>query len=182
MEEKEKTTASIGLCVRASGAGLKVLFVQFAEGRHTNELRPLETLGVTVFRKGEIKKFIPCMNDVEKAQCREAQAECCIRSGACLEDYDLIVLDEVINAVTTGMVDEADLISFLKSKPEQLEVALTGRDAPQAVRDLVDYISDIHADKHPCDTGIQAREGIEFLGSVVRSCSFSMKPLHRLMS
>ncbi len=159
---KGKTTASIGLCVRASGAGLKVLFVQFMKGRHTNELRPLETLGVTVFRKGEIKNFIPYMNDVEKAQCREAQAECFAYAVEHASDYDLIVLDEVISAVTTGMVDEADLISFLKSKPEQLEVALTGRDAPQAVRDLVDYISDIHADKHPYDRGIQAREGIEF--------------------
>ncbi len=160
-EGKGKSTASIGLSVRALGAGKRVAFVQFMKGVESSELAPLKQLGITVVRTGTVTKFIPYMNDEEKARCAREQREGFERAVALAESVDLLVLDEIISAMTTGMVPEEDVVSFLKTRPSALEVVLTGRDVPQKIRDMADYFSDIKAVKHPYDQGIQARRGIE---------------------
>lgn len=158
---KGKTTASVGLAVRAFGAGKKVAFVQFMKGMPSSEIQPLETLGITVLKAGTITKFVPHMTDAERAQCAEEQRSGFEAAVAMADSLDMLVLDEMISAVTTGMLPEALLLEFLRGKPAKLEVVLTGRDVPASIAELADYLSDIKAVRHPYDKGIPARKGIE---------------------
>lgn len=158
---KGKTTASVGLAVRASGAGRKVAFVQFMKGMPSSEIKQLKALGVTVVKAGTITKFVPYMTDEERAQCAEEQMNGFAKAVAMAPDIDVLVLDEMISAVTTGMIPEERLLDFLRDKPAKLEVVMTGRDVPKAIAALADYLSDIRAVKHPYEQGIPARKGIE---------------------
>lgn len=158
---KGKTTAAVGLAVRASGAGKRVAFAQFMKGRPTSEIAQLEKLGITVIKAGTVTKFVPYMTDAERAQCAEESAAGFEAAAAMAENLDVLLLDEIISAVTTGMVPEARLLEFLRSKPAHLEVVLTGRDVPSDIAELADYLSDIKAVKHPYEKGISARKGIE---------------------
>ncbi|ADU27482.1 cob(I)yrinic acid a,c-diamide adenosyltransferase [Ethanoligenens harbinense] len=158
---KGKTTAAMGLACRAAGAGLRVLVVQFLKGRDTGELYSLRRLGIRVLRT-DVKKFIPYMDEAERAVCREGQERCFREACAALPQYDLVVLDEAIGAASAGMLDPAALLACVRGRPKGVELVLTGRDAPQALIDCADYVSEIRCVKHPYDRGIQARRGIEF--------------------
>lgn len=161
---KGKTTASIGLTVRASGRGLNVIFAQLMKGRETGELKNLISLpGVKLLRSKPLTKFSFQMNDEEKAEVLAAHnafigqvAEACRKENA-----DLLILDEVLGACGTGLLDENILIDFLKTKPEHLEVVMTGRNPSEDLLAMADYVSEIRKRKHPFDQGIPAREGIE---------------------
>ncbi len=161
---KGKTTAAMGLILRASGRGLHVVLGQFLKGRPTGELKSLALLpGVEVFRGKPITKFSFQMTEAEKAQVLESHnvfikelIDHCRK-----EPVDLLVLDEVIGACGTGLLDENLLIDFLKTKPEHLEVVMTGRNPSPAMIELADYVSEICKRKHPFEKGIPARVGIE---------------------
>lgn len=163
---KGKTTAAIGLGVRACGRGMKVLMVQFLKSIHSGEMCSLKSLEPNfVLRRGtESGKFTWQMNDEEKARAAAEQQEIfnyavnAARNGEC----DLLILDEVLGAVSAGMVDREQLVSFIKNKPDRLELVLTGRNADDGLVGLADYVSEIRAVKHPAEKGIQARKGIEF--------------------
>lgn len=159
---KGKTTAAVGLAVRASGAGLKVMFVQFLKGSETGELEPLKRLGVTVVRSEGVKKFIPYMTPEELYECRREQQGCLEAAENGDGTYDLIVLDEALGAVETGMIELGELTRFAESRPKGLELVLTGRKAPPELFGLADYVSEIKAVKHPYDRGVTARRGIEY--------------------
>ncbi len=162
---KGKTTAAIGLGVRACGRGMHVLLVQFLKGADSGELEVLRALpGFTVFPNPETLKFTFQMNEEERAQAallcanRFEQAVDSARQGNC----DLLILDEVFGAVSTGMLPEEALTEFARSKPPALELVLTGRDPSAQVLALADYVSEIKKVKHPFDRNIPARRGIEF--------------------
>ena len=159
---KGKTTAAAGLCLRALGAGLRVLFVQFMKGRATSELKPLETLGATVFRAPTSPKFMKEMTEAEQRACATAQEANLAYARQQAPHYDLLVLDEVVGAISTDMVSLDAVLDFLRHRPDRLEVVLTGRNAPEPIRDIADYLSDISAEKHPYAQGVQARKGIEW--------------------
>ena len=162
---KGKTTAALGLSMRAWGRGFKVLFVQFLKGAMTGEIKTIEKLtpNFSIFRGEEVKKFLWNMNEEEINGTRKIQNHIFefaleeITSG----QWELIVLDEVMAAVTTGMISLSDVIELIKSKPENLELVLTGRNAPEELIELADYVSEIKAVKHPMNNGINARIGIE---------------------
>ena len=171
---KGKTTAALGLILRASGRGLKVVLGQFLKGRETGELHTLSLLpGVTVFRGKPLTKFSFQMNEQEKADVLQSHNEFIqelqshnefiqeLASYCRQEETDLLVLDEVIGACGTHLLDESLLIDFLKHKPEHLEVVMTGRNPSAELLELADYVSEICKRKHPFDKGIPAREGIE---------------------
>jgi cob(I)alamin adenosyltransferase len=160
---KGKTTASIGLCVRAAGRDKNVLFAQFLKSGTTGEEQSLKKLGVEVIRSTIHLGFTHQMNEEEKAACRNEQQKILGRVREAIEagKIDLAVLDEVIDALNTNMLDEADLRSFVENKPEEVELVLTGRRPAAWILDAADYISDIKKIKHPFDRGIQARIGIE---------------------
>lgn len=159
---KGKTTASVGLAVRAAGSGLRVLFAQFLKGRQTGEIEPLLRFGVHVVRSEAVTKFIPYMTPAEKEECRRAQHSVLKEAEDGLAQSDVVILDEVFGAVSTGMIGEQDVISLIKNKPAGTELVLTGRGAPESIVSLADYVSEIKAVKHPYEKGMTARRGIEF--------------------
>lgn len=159
---KGKTTAAVGLAVRAAGCGLRVVFAQFLKGRPTGELEPLRRLGVTVLRGEKVTKFVPYMTPEEREACRAAQLSTFNEAKGMAGEADLLVLDEVFGAISTGMLEENDVAGFIKDRPQGLELVLTGRGAPESIASLADYISDLRAVKHPYERGIAARRGIEY--------------------
>lgn len=161
---KGKTTAALGLLLRASGRNLKVILCQFLKGWETGELKTLPLLpGVEVYRAQGITKFSFQMSPEEKARVRQDHDELLAKViGLCKEKKaDVLVLDEALCACSTGLLDEAKLLHFLKTKPAGLEVVLTGRNPSKALLEVADYVSEICKRKHPYDKGIIAREGIE---------------------
>jgi len=161
---KGKTTAAIGLLVRACGAGMRTLFCQFLKGRDTAELAPLRAMGVEVLRTEEVKKFVAFMDEAEKKACVKSHEVCYnkVKSKILSGEYGLVVLDEAMAAMRLGLLDEEDLADLIRTRPRGVELVLTGRDAPDAILSLADYVSDIRAVKHPYERGVQARRGIEY--------------------
>lgn len=161
---KGKTTAAVGLAVRCAGRGNKVLLVQFLKSRDSGELYSLSKLpDIEVMRGKESKKFTFQMNEEEKhALLIEhnkmfEQVLAKIKNGG----YSLLILDEVIGALNAKVFEMPKLIEFLRHKPEDLEVVLTGRNPAPELVEFADYVSEMRKVKHPMDKGIMAREGIE---------------------
>lgn len=159
---KGKTTASVGLAVRAAGAGKRVLFLQFLKGRPTGELVSLKKIGVSVVRSEAVTKFVPYMNEQELKECRQSQEAVFNEIKSRINSVDVVILDEVIGAISSGMISLGETIELIKSRPAGTEIVLTGRDAPQKLIEIADYVSEIKSVKHPYDKGITAREGIEY--------------------
>lgn len=159
---KGKTTAAIGLAVRAAGWGAKVLFAQFMKGMDSGEIKPLQKLGITVLRGTDNKKFVFEMSKEELAEYQREQKQTFESVISQCKYYDLIVLDEIISAVNTSMVSVTDLLGFIDNKPEFLELIMTGRDPESDIVKRADYVSEIKAVKHPYDRGVTARKGIEY--------------------
>lgn len=163
-EGKGKTTASLGLAVRCAGHGNKVLIVQFLKSRPTGELQSLALIpNIELMRGKETKKFTFQMNEEEKAQVLKEHLELFARvEEKChKEQLDLLIFDEVLGAIKSGVMDEERLLDFLKHKPAELEVVLTGRNPSARLIDMADYVSEIVKRKHPFDKGIPARTGVE---------------------
>ena len=156
---KGKTTAATGLAVRAAGCGMKVLLVQFLKGQETGELRALAHIpGITVLRGKASEKFTFQMDERELQQTYDLlTAVEQARAGAC----DLLVLDEVMGALSCQLIDEDLLRSLVEQKPERLELVMTGRNPPDWLIEAADYVSEIKKVKHPYDRGVSARRGIE---------------------
>lgn len=161
---KGKTTAAVGLAVRCAGRGNKVLLVQFLKSRDSGEIYSLAKLpDIEVMRGKESKKFTFQMNEEEKhALLIEhnkmfEQVLAKIKNGG----YSLLILDEVIGALNAKVFEMPKLIEFLRHKPENLEVVLTGRNPAPELVEIADYVSEMRKVKHPIDKGIMAREGIE---------------------
>lgn len=161
---KGKTTAAVGLAVRCAGRGNKVLLVQFLKSRDSGELYSLAKLpDIEIMRGKESKKFTFQMNEEEKhvlliehnKMFEQVLAK--IKNGG----YSLLILDEVIGALNAKVFEMPKLIEFLRHKPENLEVVLTGRNPAPELVEIADYVSEMRKVKHPMDKGIMAREGIE---------------------
>jgi cob(I)alamin adenosyltransferase len=160
---KGKTTAAIGLCARAAGRDKKVIFAQFLKTQDTGELNSFEKLGITVIRSTLRLGFTNAMDGAAKRLCAEEQQKIVkeIRDHLSRGKTDLLVLDEILDAVNAGMLDEAELRSLVARKPPETELVLTGRNPPAWLTEDAGYISDIRKVKHPYDRGVQARTGIE---------------------
>ncbi len=158
---KGKTTAALGLALRAAGAGLKVYICQFLKNRPTSELVALKKLKeITVCQYGS-QCFIrnsPTKKDFERAQAGFRSVNKAIASGA----YNIVILDEINCAINLKLIEIGEIISLLKSTPSCVELILTGRNAPKQVRDCADLVSEIKEIKHYFKKGVQARKGIEY--------------------
>lgn len=159
---KGKTTAAVGLSVRAKGTGKRVLFAQFMKGGVSGELTAMRELGITVLHRPASRKFVRAMNDEERRAFRRVQGEILEEVRERADGCDLLIMDEILSAVTTGMVDAESVVRFLDGKPQRLEVALTGRNPAPELLARADYVSDIQCRRHPYERGVGAREGIEF--------------------
>lgn len=162
---KGKTTASMGLAVRAAGNGLNVYIVQFLKSRPTGEITILSALpNVTVVRGKKCTKFSWDMDDAEKSDAKafndNALREAINTANA--QQCDLLLLDEAVGSCACGLLDADLLLDFMKSKPAALELVITGRDPSQPMVDAADYVTEMKKIKHPFDQGIPSRKGVEF--------------------
>lgn len=160
---KGKTTAAVGLAVRAAGSGMRVLFVQFLKDGTSSECAVLRTLpGVTVEGESPVRKFSFAMTGSEKTRCLAYNNTLLQHLQPLLEEENrLVVLDECIGAIGAGLLDEAPLTALLQSPARRAEVVLTGREPSAALQACADYISEMRKVRHPYDRGIAARKGIE---------------------
>jgi len=163
---KGKTTAALGQVLRSLGYGLKVYIVQFLKSKDdfSGEIDSLSQFSdnVKLVRYHQVHPiFDP---DVNLEQLRSSVSEALdeARKAMLSGGYNIIVLDEINNAVADGFADIASIISFMKSKPDEVELILTGRKAAQEIVDLADYVTEMRCIKHPFEKGISARRGIEF--------------------
>ncbi len=162
---KGKTTAAMGLALRALGVGYRVVIVQFLKGGKSGEIEMLCQLpNVTILRGKNSTKFSFQMNEDEKKAATALhddhleQATAWIERGEC----DLLILDEILDALATGLLDEKRLRTLLANRPDEWELVFTGRNPPAFLRDAADYITEMRCEKHPYERGIAARKGIEF--------------------
>jgi cob(I)alamin adenosyltransferase len=166
-EGKGKTTASIGLAVRAAGQGFKVLLVQFfkleEDPSGEKEIIRKNVPEIELIRS---KVRHPCFtgDKTDEAELKRGVAETfeTVKSRLNEATFDLLVLDEVIGAINGGWIDLQGFMEFLDKRPEGLEVVLTGRDAPVELVKKADYVTEMLKIKHPYEKGIKARKGIEF--------------------
>lgn len=162
---KGKTTAALGMGLRAWGHGWRVLILQFIKGGWKyGELEAIGKLGPHFVIRQMGEGFVKGSNDDAMAEHRQAAREALtaardeIASGA----WDYIVLDEINYAVKFGLIDVADVLDLLASKPASLHIVLTGRDAAEAIIDKADLVTEMKEIKHPYQHGIKAQVGIEF--------------------
>ena len=154
---KGKTTAAMGLGMRAAGRDKKVLLTQFLKDNDSGELNSIEKLGdnFVIFKGDPVKKFFKFMSPEEQMITKKEHEERfrAVTKKAADENFDLLIMDELIP------LDE--VVEFLKNKPKGLEVVMTGRNPDEKLVELAHYVSEIKAVKHPYEKGINARVGIE---------------------
>lgn len=160
---KGKTTAAVGLAVRAAGARKKILFSQFLKDGSSSELNILRSLeNVSVVNCETVSGFYRSLTEAQREQVNRDYSAMLREVLAAADSVELLVLDEVLHACNYGIVDEDVLCRFLSHKPERLEVALTGRNPSERLLALADYVTEMKKQKHPYDRGVMARLGIEF--------------------
>ncbi len=161
-EGKGKTTAAVGLAVRAKSRQLKVLFAQFMKSEHNGgETALLKELSVDVRIFKEIKSplFYP---DIDVKQMREMAIKRLNEILSVANRYDMIIIDEFNNLVRSKILPEEYALEFIDRFPEETELVLTGRGATEEMIARADYVTYMKAIKHPHKEGLSAREGIEY--------------------
>jgi len=163
---KGKTTAALGLAVRALGAGMSVYIGQFIKGMRYSEIKTLETLAAVleperlVVRQYGLGCFIlraPEPKDLEAAAAGLAEAREALSSGK----YGLVVLDELCVAAHIGVIQETEVLSLIAARPPDVELVVTGRYASEAMISAADLVTEMREIKHYYQKGVQARDGIE---------------------
>jgi cob(I)alamin adenosyltransferase len=158
---KGKTTAALGLALRASGRGMRTYIGQFMKGQHYGELDALrDHPHITIEQYGDVR----CIRREEVTPDHVAQAHRGLaraREAMLSGEYDVVVLDEINVTVWFGLLDVAEVLAFLDERPERVEVVLTGRRAPQELIERADLVTEMREVKHYYEQGVLAREGIE---------------------
>lgn len=165
---KGKTTAAMGMALRATGNRMRVRVIQFIKGTwKTGEFEAVKALapyfeivragrGFTIERLRDPR--IPMEEHRAAAQAGLVQARESLASGA----LDLLVLDEIFGAVKAELVSTAEVLELIVAKPPPLHLVLTGRDAPREVVEAADLVTEMRLVKHPYERGIPAQRGVEF--------------------
>jgi cob(I)alamin adenosyltransferase len=159
---KGKTTAALGLVFRALGRGLRVAVVQFIKGKWlTGERKFAETLPQLTFLvmgRGFTWNSDDLTRDRDAAAAAWTEAERLIAAG----EHDVIVLDELTYVLNYGFVAVDDIIASLAARPAHINVVITGRNAPTALLDVADVVTEMQKVKHPFDDGRKAQLGVDF--------------------
>lgn len=162
---KGKTTCALGLAIRAAGAGMNVVIVQFLKGSHTCELDSLKKLpNITVLRNEKDYGFVNNMTAEQLEQVTSEhnknldEALKLIATGKC----DMLILDEVTYVYEIGLADKTKIDHLLTDTPDGLELVITGRNPNKLFIDNADYMTEMKQIKHPFEKGISARKGIEY--------------------
>ncbi|MDR0348541.1 MAG: cob(I)yrinic acid a,c-diamide adenosyltransferase [Tannerella sp.] len=159
---KGKTTAALGLALRAAGAGKKVFFAQFVKGQEYSEIYAVrEFLPAVTVKQYGLDCFIvntPARADIDMARKGLEEISVIVSSG----EYDIVVLDEANIAIFYNLFTSTELIDVLKRKPDSVEIIITGRYACSEVLDAADLVTEMKEVKHYYTDGVEARKGIEF--------------------
>jgi cob(I)alamin adenosyltransferase len=163
---KGKTTAALGLALRAAGCGKKVVIVQFLKAWDCGEHNSLEQLpNVTLLRgKPAGGKFVRDMSDEEILETKTSQDKA-LKNALELADKsqcDMLILDEAIDAQSLGVLDTLLFEETIYNKPDPLELIITGHNPDERLLAQADYVTEMVKRKHPYDEGVCARQGIEF--------------------
>ena len=157
---KGKTTASLGQALRAAGQGLRVIVIQFLKGEEGGEHFFAAKTGafeIKQFSRGNI--FARKDEELrEEALAAFKFAEETVKGGK----YDMVVLDEIFIAHWRGFISLRQILDLIRDKPARVELVLTGRKAPQEAVKAADLVSEVLMIKHPFNTGIKQRKGIEY--------------------
>lgn len=159
-EGKGKTTAAMGLALRALGSGKRVVIVQFLKGSDSGEIPLLRSLGAVVYRGKAGQKFVHQMSEAEREQSRRIQTE--NLRQALEHPAELLILDEACAVCQLDMVEEGLLRRAVLQKPAEQELVLTGREPTEWMREAADYSTEMRCHRHPYEQGIGARRGVEF--------------------
>lgn len=160
---KGKTTAALGLLLRARGQGLRVCMIQFikSETGRWGETKAAENLGIEWHTLGD--GFTWRSKDMSASIAKSKEGWALAQEKIISGDYDLIVLDEFTYLMSLGWLDAESVRAWLATnKPSKLHLLITGRDAPQSLIDDADLVTEMTNIKHPFDEGIKAQKGIEF--------------------
>jgi cob(I)alamin adenosyltransferase len=162
---KGKTTAATGLAVRAAGSSMRVLFARFLKNEFSGELKILDQIPeIEVLHLEKSYGFFKTLSEKEQEEVREMYGRLwnSIQRKISTGDYDMLVIDEFMAAYRYGLIPNEEAVQFLKDRPDNLEVVLTGRDPSDELLELADYISEVKMVRHPFEKGIRARKGIEY--------------------
>lgn len=158
---KGKTTAAIGLAIRAAGAGMRVYIAQFVKGMHYSELDALDRYDdrITLKQYGRdcFIKQEPAEEDIQAARKGLEEVKGILASG----DYQMVILDEANIATRYNLFSAEELIELIRSKPESVELVITGRNADPRVIAVADLVTEMKEIKHYYNRGVAARPGIE---------------------
>jgi cob(I)alamin adenosyltransferase len=159
---KGKTTAALGLALRAAGAGLSVFIFQFAKGIETSEIRALRKFSknITVRQFGTRAFIKKTPSGIDRM--RAVQGLAMVKKILCSGRYDLVILDEVCGACHAHLIATDEVVAALKERPPAVEVVLTGRHAPRELIDAADLVTECKEVKHYFSLGVRARRGIEY--------------------
>lgn len=164
---KGKTTASLGLALRAASSGLSVCMFQFLKAKGSSAENWLEFPNFRVVCLDQAHPMFQNFDD------RNQKSESKLRKNILKElekikrvmkakKYDVIILDEIVNCVSEGFVSEKEVLGLIKAKPKSVELILTGRCAPAGLMAAADYVTKMEKVKHPFDGGFGCRKGIEY--------------------
>lgn len=158
---KGKTTASVGLAVRMAGAGNQVVFAQFFKDGSSSEIKVLQSVpGIRVFHCNTVKgRFV----NLTKAQQETVREDYTAFLRRLLRmDCDCLILDEAVSSCNHGVIPEEEITAYLKQWGTAREIVLTGRNPSESLCACADYITEMAKRRHPFDTGIPARPGVEY--------------------
>lgn len=160
---KGKTTAALGLSLRAMGHGLNVCLIQFIKGsRQTGELAALQRFSDCMVFHVTGYGFTWKSEDIEKDRTAAREGWRLAKQAIASEKYQMLILDELTYLVKLNMLDEKEILRTLRSRPRDLHVIVTGRDASPALKESADLVTEMQAVKHPLEKGVKAQKGIEF--------------------
>lgn len=158
---KGKTTAAIGLAIRAAGAGLKVFIAQFIKMGEYSEIKALkrfsDLITIEQYGFGCFTDREPVAKDIKAAQKGLARVKAVMASGK----YQIVIMEEANVAVKYGLISEQDLLKLIQNKPNDKELIITGRGASRRVIANADLVTEMKPVKHYFKRGVPARVGIE---------------------
>ena len=158
---KGKTTAALGILLRAWGRGMSTVMLSFIKSETANfgEERAARRMGIELIPLGGGFTWLSKDLEKDKALARKCWSRCQekINSGT----YDVVVLDEITYPINYGWIELDEVLDVLRSRPKDLHIVLTGRDAPQALIDFADLVTEMREIKHPFQKGIKAQPGVD---------------------
>jgi cob(I)alamin adenosyltransferase len=160
---KGKTTAALGLALRAAGAGLRTIIIQFMKGQHYSELDAVKLLNdmIKIEQYGSPEFCGPDEESIEEHHRLARNAIARSREAIVDDNFDIVILDEIVTAYLFKLVTLDEIVELINNRDRHIELILTGRGAPKSLYKYCDLVTEMKEGKHYYNEGVQARLGIE---------------------